>query len=307
MNNKTTRDTTGTLGQQLGTFAVKGLLRWTAPWPNAWRSYCGGCLGLLAMAMMLKTRRVVDINLGIAFPEWSAAQRRQLRRRNFQELGRTALELGPIWARPLPKALEMVREVEGAEAVDEALALGRGVILFSAHLGPWEAAVLYTGQRWPIAGMYRALRNPGMDALMRRCRERSGARQINKERGIRPFCRLLKKKEIIGILTDQNVDPREGVFAPFFAYPACTTPVLGRLAVRDHVPVFGMFAYRFPQGSGFRIEFVPLPDSFPSGDAVADATTMNACMETAIRKAPEQYWWVHRRFKDQPAPRQQPY
>ncbi len=82
---------------------------------------------------------------------------------------------------------------------------------------------------------------------------------------------------------------------------------MGRLAARDQVPVFGMFAYRLPQGSGFRIEFVPLPDSFPSGDAVADATTMNACMETAIRKAPEQYWWVHRRFKDQPAPRERPY
>ena len=108
------------------------------------------------------------------------------------------------------------REVQGAEAVHQALALGRGVILFTAHLGPWEAAVLYTGQRWPITGMYRALRNPGMDALMRRGRERSGARQLNKERGVRPLCRLLKKKEVVGILTDQNVDPREGVFAPFF-------------------------------------------------------------------------------------------
>ncbi|MEB8486253.1 MULTISPECIES: lysophospholipid acyltransferase family protein [Acidithiobacillus] len=297
----------GTRGQRLGTFIVKWLLQWTARWPDTWRSRCGGGLGLIAMAALPKIRRVVDINLKIAFPDWSLARRQQLRRQNFCELGRTTLELGPIWARPLPGALNMVRAVEGAEAVDHALALGHGVILFTAHLGPWEAAVLYTGQRWPITGMYRALRNPCMDALMRHCRERSGARQLNKERGIRPLFRVLKKKEIIGILTDQNVDPREGVFAPFFGYPACTTPVLGRLAARDRVPVFGMFAYRLPQGSGFRIEFVPLPDTFPSGDAVADATVMNDCMETAIRKAPEQYWWVHRRFKDQPAARERPY
>lgn len=164
------QDDAGTRGQRLGTFAVKWLLQWTALWPYTWRSRCGGWLGLIVMAGLPKIRRVVEINLEIAFPDWSLAGRQQLRRRNFRELGRTALELGPIWARPLPKTLEMVREVEGAEAVDHALALDRGVILFTAHLGPWEAAVLYTGQRWPITGMYRAVRNPGMDALMRHSR-----------------------------------------------------------------------------------------------------------------------------------------
>ncbi len=235
------------------------------------------------------------------------AQRRQLRWRNFKELGRTALELGPLWSGPLSHSLAMVREVVGAEAVDAALAQGRGVILFTAHLGPWEAAVLYTGQRWPITCMYRALRNPGLDALMRQGRERSGARQTNKERGIRPLFRALKRGEVISILTDQNVDPTEGVFAPLFGHPACTTPILSRLAARDAVPVFGMFAYRLEKGAGFRIEFVPMPGPFPSGNDVADAAGMNVQMEAAIRKAPEQYWWVHRRFKDQMAPSASPY
>ena len=298
---------TGTRGQRLGTLGTMLLLRATAALPNRWRSQLGGLLGILVMTLVGKTRRVVDINLAITFPDWSESQRRQLRWRNFQELGRTALELGPLWSRPLPQSLAMVCEVVGEEAVDDALALGRGVILFTAHLGPWEAAVLYTGQRWPITGMYRALRNPGLDALMRQGRERSGARQLNKERGIRPLFRALKRGEVIGILTDQNVDPKEGVFAPFFGHPACTTPILARLAARDAVPTFGMFAYRLANGAGFRIEFVPMPASFPSGDDVADAAGMNAQMEAAIRKSPEQYWWVHRRFKDQPALSPVPY
>jgi len=297
----------GTWKQRLGTLGIILLLRLTAALPNGWRSQMGGLLGILVMTLLHKTRRVVDINLAIAFPDCPESQRRQLRRRNFQELGRTALELGPLWSRPLPQSLAMVREVAGAEAVDSALALGRGVILFTAHLGPWEAAVLYTGQRWPITGMYRALRNPGLDAVMRRGRERSGARQLNKEQGIRPLFRALKRGEVIGILTDQNVDPREGVFAPLFGRPACTTPILARLAARDAVPVFGMFAYRLANGAGFRIEFVPMPISFPCGDDVADAAGMNAQLEAAIRKAPEQYWWVHRRFKDQPALSPVPY
>ncbi|OFC45274.1 lipid A biosynthesis acyltransferase, partial [Acidithiobacillus caldus] len=225
----------------------------------------------------------------------------RLLRAHFHALGEALLELGPLWLWPLPRALGLIREVKGAEAVDAALATGKGVVLFTAHLGSWEAAVQYIGQRWPVTVLYMATRNPLINDHLVTGRSRSGARLVAKEGGIRPLLQALQRSEIVGILPDQNVDPREGVFAPFFGRPACTTPLLGRLADRRQSAVFGLFAYRLEGGAGFRLEILPMPEGFPSGDPEADATAMNAVLEGAIRQAPAQYWWVHRRYKD-PAP-----
>ena len=258
-------------------------------------------LGDLAWVLVPRARRVARRNLEIAFPEYTAVQRRRLLRAHFHALGEALLELGPLWLWPLPRALGLIREIKGAEAVDAALATGKGVVLFTAHLGSWEAAVQYIGQRWPVTVLYMAIRNPLINDRLVAGRSRSGARLVAKEGGIRPLLQALQRGEIVGILPDQNVDPREGVFAPFFGRPACTTPLLGRLADRRQSAVFGLFAYRLEGGAGFRLEILPMPEGFPSGDPEADATAMNAVLESAIRQAPAQYWWVHRRYKD-PAP-----
>ncbi|WP_437558412.1 lysophospholipid acyltransferase family protein [Acidithiobacillus sulfuriphilus] len=289
-----------TLGQKvLAQWAVL-TLRLAALLPDALRAMAGAGLGYVAMLILRRTCRVVDTNLAIAYPAASPKERRRLRRRHFRALGQAALDLGPLWYWPLPRALGLIREVSGAAAVDAAMAEGRGVILFTAHLGAWEAAVLYIGQRWPVTVMYMDTRNPAINALMVAGRGRSGARLSKKENGIRPLLQALKQGTAVGVLPDQNVDPSEGVYAPFFGRPACTTPLLGRLAARQGTPVFGLFAYRLPWGKGFRVEIVPLGPRFPSGDAEADAAAINRVLEQAIRRAPEQYWWVHRRFKDQP-------
>jgi len=297
----------GNLKQNAVATLAAGILRGAGHLPRRWRAALGAMLGDLARLSMSRARKVVDTNLAIAFPRMSLAQRHTLRRAHFRALGQAALELGPLWYWPLPRALGLIREVRGDDLVDAALAKGHGVILFTAHLGAWEAAVLYIGQRWPITVLYMETRNPAVNARIVAGRGRSGAQLVPKEGGIRPLLHALHQGDAIGILPDQNVDPREGDYAPFFGRPACTTPLLGRLAARRGSPVFGLFAYRLPGGEGFRIEIVPMPESFPSGDAKADATAMNAALETAIRKAPEQYWWVHRRFKDQPEGWDHPY
>lgn len=297
----------GSLAQRMVAWLVVGVLRGASLLPGAWRARLGALLGGLAELMLLRSRRIVDVNLQIAFPEWDSVQRRQLRRAHFRELGQAALELGPLWYWPLHRSLGLVREVVGVEQVDMALAQGQGVVLFTAHLGAWEAAVQFIGQRWPVTVLYMETRNPAINALMAAGRRRSGARLTPKEDGIRPLLHALQQKAMVGILPDQNVDPREGDYAPFFGRPACTTPLLGRLAGRRHSPVFGLFAYRLAHGQGFRLEYVPMPANFPEGEAIADATAMNAALEAAIRKAPEQYWWVHRRFKDQPEGWDYPY
>ncbi|MCE5394386.1 MAG: lysophospholipid acyltransferase family protein, partial [Acidithiobacillus sp.] len=246
-------------------------------------------------------------NLALAFPTYSAAEQGQLLRAHVRQLGQAFVELGPLWFWPQSRSLALIRRVEGAAAVDEALAQGRGVVLFTAHLGAWEAAVQYIGQRWPVTVLYMATRSAAINARMVRGRSRTGARLVAKEGGVRPLLQALQKGEVVGILPDQNVDPKEGVFAPFFGRPACTTPILGRLAQRRGSPVFGLFAYRLPRGQGFEIEIIPLGGSFPTGDDEQDTAAMNALLEAAIRKAPEQYWWVHRRFKDIPPGMDYPY
>ena len=294
-------------GQRVQVWLIMGMLRCAALLPAAWRAFLGAVLGDTARGILSRPRRVVAANLAIAFPELPAAQRQTLLLQHFRALGQAALELGPLWYWPLPRALGLIREVIGVEAVDAALAQGHGVILFTAHLGAWEAAVQYIGQRWPVTVLYMETRNPALNQLMATGRGRSGAHLTAKEEGIRPLLQTLQRQQVVGILPDQNVDPREGDYAPFFGRPACTTPLLGRLAQRRQSPVFGLFAYRLPRGQGFRLEFVPMPENFPAGEAVADATAMNTLLESAIRKAPEQYWWVHRRFKDQPEGWDYPY
>ncbi|WP_368355897.1 lysophospholipid acyltransferase family protein [Acidithiobacillus concretivorus] len=307
MTQSSTGSSKGSFGQQSQVWIIVALLRGAAILPASWRAVLGSALGDFARRVMKRPRQVVDANLAIAFPDLSAVQRHDLQRRHFRALGQAALELGPLWFWPLPRALGLIREVRGVELVDAALAEGRGVILFTAHLGAWEAAVQYIGHRWPVTVLYMDTRNPALNALMAAGRGRSGARLTPKEEGIRPLLHTLQQHQVVGILPDQNVDPREGDYAPFFGRPACTTPLLGRLALRRQSPVFGLFAYRLPRGQGFRLEFVPMPENFPAGEAVADATAMNTVLETAIRKAPEQYWWVHRRFKDQPEGWNYPY
>ncbi len=284
----------------LGRLAT-GLLRIFARTPRPLRVFLGNRLGDIARLLVPRARTIARKNLELAFPELTEKQRRRLLRAHFRSLGQGLVELGPLWFWPTEQALSLIREVEGAEAVDAALAGGHGVVLFTAHLGAWEAAVQYIGQRWPVTVMYMATRNVSINALMTTGRGRSGARLVPKEKGIRPLLQALQKGEAVGVLPDQNVDPKEGVFAPFFRRPACTTPLLARLAGRRQSPVFGVYAYRMPKGMGYRMEIVPMASGFPAGDDEADAAAMNAVLETAILKAPEQYWWVHRRYKD-PAP-----
>ena len=222
----------GNLRQKAVASLAAGILRGAGFLPRRWRTALGAMLGDLVRLSMTRARKVVDANLAIAFPIMNLAQRHTLRRAHFRALGQAALELGPLWYWPLPRALGLIREVRGDDLLDAALAKGHGVILFTAHLGAWEAAVLYIGQRWPVTVLYMETGNPAVNARMVAGRGRSGVQLVPKGGGIRPLLHALQQGKVIGILPDQNVDPREGDYAPFFGRPACTTPLLGRLAAR---------------------------------------------------------------------------
>lgn len=259
------------------------------------------------MLMLQEKRRIVDINIDIAYPKLDTRGRKRLRQRHFQSLGHTILELGPLWKRDINESLQLITEVNGADAVDSAFSEGRGLVLFTAHFGAWEAVVLYIAHHWPFSVLYKKMGDEALNATIISGRSRSGAKMIPKNLGIRPFIQTLMRHEAVGILPDQNVDEREGVYAPFFGRPASTSPIVSRLALRNSTPTFGVFATRLPKCRGIRLDFVPMPSDFPSGDDVTDTFTMNQIIERAVRSAPEQYWWVHRRFKAQPKGYKNPY
>lgn len=268
--------------------------------PDAWRSRLGRGLGHLARLFLTRPRRVAARNLALCFPELGAGERDALLQEHFCQLGEAALELGVIWRGPREGFEHLIRETSGLEHVRTAQAQGKGVILLGAHFGSWEAGALYCSLLGPLTAFYMPTHNLAFNAIMVAGRSRFGGKQAAKEKGFRPLLAALKRGELVGLLADQNVDPREGVFAPFFGRPASTTVAVARLARHSGAAVINAFCYRLPRGRGFRIVFAPMPPGYPSGDDAQDAAAMNAVLEAAIRRAPAQYWWVHRRFKDQP-------
>ncbi|MEW5790602.1 MAG: lysophospholipid acyltransferase family protein [Pseudomonadota bacterium] len=268
--------------------------------PAALRSRLGRGLGHLVRVTLRRPRRIAARNLALCFPALDGAARAALLREHFCQLGEAALELGFLW-RGARNDFERRVQVEGMEHWHAARAQGKGVIFLSAHLGSWESCVLYGSLLGRFSALYMPVHNPAFNRLMVQGRERFGTQLIPKDRGLRPLLSALKRGETVGMLADQNVDPSEGVFAPLFGIPASTSYTVARLSQRTGAPVINAFCYRLPRGRGFRLVFRPMPADYPSGDDVRDAATMNAILEAAIGEAPAQYWWVHRRFKDQPA------
>ena len=286
---------------------AEALLRLSTPLPDHLRSRLGRGLGHLVRLALPRPRRIAARNLELCFPELKPNERRTLLREHFCQLGEAALELGPVWRASRERFEQLFVQIEGLEHVERAKAQGQGLILLSAHFGSWEGGALYMSLLTRLTALYMPTHNPAFSALMVAGRSRFGATMTEKRRGFRPLIAALRRGEAVGILADQNVNEREGVYAPFFGMPASTTVAVAHLAKRTGAPVIYVFGYRLPKGAGFRLVFRPLPADYPSGNDETDAAIMNAMLEAAIREAPAQYWWVHRRFKTRPQGMPDPY
>ncbi len=279
---------------------IAGLLRLTARLPLPLVHGLGILIGWLLWLIPNEPRRIAVTNLALCFPEYAAPARRRLLRQNLMETGKTILELAPLWLWEGNRVLGSIRAVEGEDAWRAALRQGLGAIVITPHLGAWEVAGLYVSSGYPITTLYRPSRL-GIDALIRAGRERLGARTVPTDtRGVRALFQALKAGEVLGILPDQDPGPEGGVFAPFFGRPANTMVLLSRLAIRNASPVFLLYAERLPWGRGYRLYFEPLPEVVGGGPLEASVAAVNAAVERAIRRRPEQYLWSYPRFKTRP-------
>jgi KDO2-lipid IV(A) lauroyltransferase len=266
----------------------------------------GASLGRLMHAFMRRRRAVAAVNLRLCLPALGEREQGELLRRHFASLGIGLLELGMAgWASDW--RIDRLVRVEGVEHLEEAMRGGRGVIVLSGHFAATELAARAVQLRVPdVAGLYRPLRNPLLDELLRRGRGRLAPTLIPKD-SMRQLLRTLKKGTAVWYAADQSYRRRYSVLVPFFGEPAMTNGALTQIARLSGSPVVPFFPRRLPGGQGYEARILPALAGFPTGDVAADARRVNALLEEQIRLAPEQYYWIHRRFKGRPEGYPDPY
>lgn len=265
--------------------------------PYAWLMHVGRALGGILGVLPGHRRRVASVNLALCFPELTEPQRHFLLKRHFQSLGMSLMETVLCWWAD-PVRLRGLAKMEGVEHLDEALKKGRGAILLMAHFTTVEIGTTLLSMHVPLRATYRPHKNPLFDEVMRRARQRHAP--VIPHGNIRAMLRVLKDNKPVWYSPDQNYAGKHSTFSPFFGIPAATMTATAELARLSGAPVIPVFPERLPGDVGYRITLAPALENFPGSDIGHDTARINALFEEQIRRIPEQYLWVHRRFKTRP-------
>jgi KDO2-lipid IV(A) lauroyltransferase len=276
-----------------------GLLKRLAALPYHWQLALGRGCGRLFGRLAPYRRRIARINLTRCFPERSPTQIEQLLSDHWAALGIGLFETALAWWGSDPQ-IRRLGQVSGVEHLDQALAQGRGVILLTGHFIPLELGARFITLHRPFHALYRPHKNPLFETLMRHERERRSRLPPLTRDDMRGLLRGLRRGQAVWYAPDQNLGPKYSVVAPFFGIPTLTVSATARLARISGAPVVPYFPQRLPGRAGDRVTIFPALAQFPSGDDTADARRINQLIEGWIRQAPEQYLWVHRRFKKGP-------
>jgi KDO2-lipid IV(A) lauroyltransferase len=258
----------------------------------------GAFLGGLTWALAVSRRKTAIENLHLAFPDFSSRRCRHLARQTFCHLG--AMTCDAVSAFRFSEAELCARlTIEGWEHLDAARAAGNGVLAMSAHLGSWEIAAYPIGlYREPLHVIGRPLDNPHLDHHLSASRTRFGNATISKRNAARDSLRVLRSGGVVGILIDQRVRPSQGIEVPFMGHDAITSPLLARLAQKTGAPVVPLFGHMEPNGR-YRVTFHPplWPGDAQDADAGELTRRYLEVVEDQIRPHPEQWLWMHRRWK----------
>jgi KDO2-lipid IV(A) lauroyltransferase len=270
--------------------------------PPAAGAALGAALGWTAYGLLPGRRQVALENAGRAFADADPQRIRRLVRANFRHLGTTAVECCRLFFGPPGAVLGRVR-AEGLEHVERARRAGCGVLFLTAHFGNWELlGACHALGGFPLHVVVRPLDNAGLERLLARGRTRGGLRLIPKRQAARTVPDALARGECVGILLDQDAG-RDGVFVPFLGRPASTSRGLAILARRTGAPVLPAFIRRLPGGDHLLTIDPPLALA-RSGDRQADVeentARFSAEIARVVRQHPEQWFWVHRRWKTPP-------
>jgi KDO2-lipid IV(A) lauroyltransferase len=264
----------------------------------------GEALGLMFYTVDRVHRRIALANLAVAFPARTARERQAIAKSMFEHFGRLLLELLKYASLRNDEKLALV-EWEGEERVRLAYAHGKGVLFCTGHFGYWEQQALAHALKFePMAVMARPLDNPQLHDLLEGIRVSNGNPVLYRRGAVRKALRLLAEGRGVGILIDQHMTSPDAIYVDFFGRPAATTSTLAALAMRTGAPIVPLFAFPLPNGRYRMIYEHPIePPAQDSPDALREFTQRcTDVLEMHVRRHPELWLWMHRRWRDAPGP-----
>lgn len=283
---------------------ISGVLRLLAALPYGVVARLGESLGQALYRLPSKRKRIVQTNLRLCFPEKTDAQREVLGRATLGHVVRSYLERGVQWygsARTLTALTEMNSAIELADRYDQP------TIFLGFHFAGIEAGSMAYSIRHPVASLYSPMSDPPTDRIARMQRARFGTEMIPRHRSAREALRILKTGKPLMLAADMDFGLRDSIFVPFFGVQACTLTAVSRLAALSGARVVPFITEVVADYRGYKLTIFEPFQNYPCGEAAADALQMNQFLENQIRSLPDQYYWVHRRFKRRPAGEQPVY
>ncbi len=272
-----------------------GFLRLVASLPFPTLLAIGRGTGRLARWLPLPYQRIARRNIELCLPELDAAGREALLDRHFQALGIGLLESAMTWWSS-DERITALSQIEGIEHLNAALAAGRGAILLTAHFTTLQIGARILNGRVPINVLYRPTKNALIAHVSGGSFARNARRAIQRD-DVRGMIGALKRNEIVWYASDQSYRNKGAMMVPFFGHPAATNVFTSRLAQMTGAAVLYYETERLAGAAGWRARVHPAYEHFPGPDPVADTQRYHASIEEQVRRMPEQYWWIHRRFK----------
>lgn len=260
----------------------------------------GGWLGRVFYRFVSRRREIARCNIQLCFPQLSAQECDAMVRRVMDSIGIAFFETGMAWFWPV-KRFQRWHRVEGVEHLERALQEGVGVVLMAMHFTHIDIGAKLMSLAFSIDGSYRPHNNPVYDFVQRYGRERfsRGGRALPRE-DVRGIVKALRSGRAIWYAPDQDYGPKHSVFVPFFGIPAATITATSQFARLGKAKVIPFTQTRCQDGSGYLVKVHAPIENYPSGDDEADALRINQVVEQCILEQPDQYLWVHRRFKTRP-------
>lgn len=269
--------------------------------PVPWLSRLGSALGLLMVFFDRKHRHIAEVNLGLCFPDLKDRELQELLRSHFKMFGQSLMcTLGITWHRPKQRVEQWVR-INERRSLDEALKQKKNIILMAPHFLGLELAWARLSSEWEMAGMYREPRRNIFHWSVHQKRTQFGGIALGSSGSAKLAIESIKEGKPFYYLPDLDQGKQARyVFAPFLGIPAATITALSRFARITDAVVIPCVTRQLSASEGYEINLLPALEEFPCDDPVRDAERVNALIAEQVKGSPEQYFWVHRRFKTRP-------
>jgi KDO2-lipid IV(A) lauroyltransferase len=283
----------------LGAQLAIGMLKLCALLPYGLIARVGDGLGWLLYQVPSQRKHIVHINLKLCFPEWNDARRAAVAQKHFQHAIRSYLERSFQWFASAEKLEKLIQVDSEVDLTDPDMP---PTLLLGFHFVAIEAASIFINYslRRQCGALYQPMSNPQFDEVAKAARGRFGSDMASRADSARIVLRWLRDRKPVMLGADMDHGMRNSTFVPFFGVPACTLTAVGRLAKAGHAQVLPFIGEVLPDYKGYRLKVFKPWDHYPTGDDEADARRMNAFLEEQIPLMPEQYYWVHKRFKTRP-------